>query len=55
MVLPLSVIPAGAKTVSDAAAMDKVAVGTDLAGATIGGVRFDPARYGYDKTDPCRS
>ena len=49
MVLPLSVIPAGAKTVSDAAAMDKIAVETDLAGTTIGGVKFDPARYGYDK------
>lgn len=49
MVLPLSVIPAGAKTVSDAAAMDKIAVETDLAGTTIGGVKFDPARYGYDR------
>lgn len=49
MVLPLSVIPAGAKTASDAAAFDKTAVGTDLAGTTIGGVKFDPARYGYDK------
>ena len=48
MVLPLSVIPAGAKTASDAAAFDKIAVGTDLAGTTIGGVKFDPARYGYD-------
>ena len=49
MVLPLSVIPAGAKSASDAAAMDKIAVETDLAGTTIGGVKFDPARYGYDK------
>ena len=48
MVLPLSVIPAGAKTASDAAAFDKTAVGTDLAGTTIGGVKFDPARYGYN-------
>lgn len=48
MVLPLSVIPAGAKTASDAAAFDKTAVGTDLASTTIGGVKFDPARYGYN-------
>ena len=48
MVLPLSVIPAGAKTASDAAAFDKTSVGTDLAGTTIGGVKFDPARYGYN-------
>ena len=47
MVLPLSVLPAGAKTVS-AAQFDKVAVETDLAGTTIGGVKFDPARYGYN-------
>lgn len=48
MVLPLLVIPAGAKTASDAAAFDKTSVGTDLAGTTIGGVKFDPARYGYN-------
>ncbi len=47
MVLPLSVLPAGAETVS-AAQFDKVAVETDLAGTTIGGVKFDPARYGYN-------
>lgn len=49
MVLPLSVIPAGAKSASDAAAMDKIAIETDLASTTIGGVKFDPARYGYDE------
>ena len=48
MVLPLSVIPAGAKTVS-AAQFDGISVETDLAGTTIGGVKFDPARYGYDE------
>lgn len=48
MVLPLSVLPAGAKTVS-AAQFDGISVETDLAGTTIGGVKFDPARYGYDK------
>ena len=47
MVLPLSVIPAGAKTVS-AAQFDGISVETDLAGTTIGGVKFDPARYGYN-------
>lgn len=49
MVLPLSVLPAGAKTASDAAAFDKIAVETDLAGTTIGGIKFNPARYGYDE------
>lgn len=49
MVLPLSVLPAGAKTVSTAADFDKNPVETDLAGTTIGGVKFDPARYGYDE------
>lgn len=47
MVLPLSVLTAGAKTVS-AAQFDKVAVETDLAGTTIGGVKFDATRYGYN-------
>lgn len=47
MVLPLSVLPAGAKTVS-AAQFDGISVETDLAGTTIGGVKFDPARYGYN-------
>lgn len=47
MVLPLSVIPAGAKTVS-AAQFDGISVETDLAGTTIGGVKFDPTRYGYN-------
>ena len=47
MVLPLSVIPAGAKTVS-AAQFDKVAVETDLAGTTIGGIKFDPLKYAYN-------
>ena len=29
--------------------MDKIAIETDLASTTIGGVKFDPARYGYDE------
>lgn len=50
MVLPLSVIPAGASAVStNAADFDKIPVETDLAGTTIGGVKWDPTRYGYDK------
>ena len=47
MVLPLSVLPAGAKTIS-AAQFDGISVETDLAGTTIGGVKFDPTRYGYN-------
>lgn len=49
MVLPLSVIPAGAKTASmSAAEFDRIPVETDLAGTTIGGIGWDPTRYGYD-------
>lgn len=48
MVLPLLVLPAGAVTVSTAADFDGIPVETDLAGTTIGGVKFDPARYGYN-------
>ena len=49
VVLPLSVLPAGAKTASVTAAdFDKIPVETDLAGATIGGVKFDPLKYAYN-------
>ena len=49
VVLPLSVIPAGAKTASVTAAdFDKIPVETDLSGMTIGGIKFDPLKYAYN-------
>lgn len=49
MVLPLSVLPAGAKTASVTAAdFDKIPVETDLSGMTIGGIKFDPLKYAYN-------
>ena len=49
VVLPLSVLPAGAKTASVTAAdFDKIPVVTDLSGMTIGGIKFDPLKYAYN-------
>ncbi len=49
MVLPLSVLPAGAATASmTVAEFDKSPVATDLGGATIGGIKFDPLKYAYN-------
>lgn len=49
VVLPLSVLPAGAKTASVTAAdFDKIPVETDLSGMTIGGIKFDPLKYAYN-------
>ena len=49
VVLPLSVLPAGAKTASmTAEEFDKSPVATDLGGATIGGVKFSPLKYAYN-------
>lgn len=49
MVLPLSVIPAGAAAASmTVEEFDRTSVEKDLAGTTIGGVKFSTAKYGYN-------
>ena len=49
MVLPLSVLPAGAAAVSmTVEEFDRTSVEKDLAGTTIGGVNFSTAKYGYN-------
>ncbi|MGN1207178.1 MAG: hypothetical protein ACI4SP_02660, partial [Eubacteriales bacterium] len=49
MVLPLSVLPAGAATASmTVEEFDRSSVEQDLSGTTIGGVKFSTAKYGYN-------